>query len=39
MKDKKMILIQTARVVASNENGSKKVGVRLLLDSGVNTVT
>ena len=32
MKDKK-ILLQTARVVASDENGSKKVSVRLLLDS------
>lgn len=34
MKDKKTILLQTARAVASNEDGSKKVGVRILLDSG-----
>ena len=34
MKDKKAILLQTARAVASNENGSKKVGIHLLLDSG-----
>ena len=34
MRDKKTILLQTARAVASNEGGSKKVGVRLLLDSG-----
>lgn len=34
MKDKKTILLQTARAVASNEDGSKKISVRLLLDSG-----
>ena len=28
MKDKEMILLQTARAVASNKDGSKKVGVR-----------
>ena len=34
MKDKRAILLQTARGVASNESGSKKVGICLLLDSG-----
>ena len=34
IKDKKTILLQTARAVASNSDGSKEVNLRILFDSG-----